>query len=109
MIYAVGGSTVYRRFVSRLSPGDPGLPPCDLLCCDVEDFGLAVGGVDEHGLLQPVPTFRGKPLAVDFRFRSINKERDSPQRKEAMVERIDAINARLHGMKMALAREYKLA
>ena len=109
MIYAVGGSTVYRRFVSPLSPGDPGLPPSDLLCCDVEDFGLAVGDVDETGLLQPVPTFKGKPLRPEFRFRSLNKERDSPQRKEAMVERIEAINARLHRMKMALEREHKLA
>ena len=109
MIYAVGGSTVYRRFVSPISPGDPGLPPTDLLCCAVDDFGLAVGGVDETGLLQPVPTYRGRPLMPGFQFRSLNKERDSPERKEAMVERIEAINARLHGMKMALAREHKLA
>jgi len=109
MIYAVSGSTVYRRFVSPISPGDPGLPPSDLLCCDVDDFGLAVGSVDAAGLLQPVPTYRGKPLMPGFQFRSINKERDSPLRKEAMVERIEAINARLHQMKMALAREHKLA
>ena len=56
-----------------------------------------------------MPTYRGKPLMPGFQFRSLNKERDSPQRKEAMVERIEAINARLHGMKMALAREHKLA